>query len=247
MNISVDLNCDLGEGMTNDAAIMPYISSANIACGYHAGNEIIMQKTIDLALNNNVKIGAHPSFPDRQNFGRTNMNFSSNEVCDMVKRQIELLSNIAAKNNTYLHHVKPHGALYNMASKDENLSVAICKAIVETNLTLQVYAQSGSALIKAAVAMNLKTCNEVFADRTYQKDGTLTPRADNNALLINEDEVVIQVLQIVQKQTVMANGEEIYVKADTICVHGDGEHALEFIKRIHEALQLKGIQIQPIL
>jgi UPF0271 protein len=110
-----------------------------------------------------------------------------------------------------------------------------------------VYAQSGSALIKAAVAMNLKTCNEVFADRTYQKDGTLTPRADNNALLINEDEVVIQVLQMVQKQTVMANGEEIYVKADTICVHGDGEHALEFIKRIHEALQLKGIQIQPIL
>lgn len=246
MAISVDLNCDMGEGMSNDAAIMPYITSANIACGYHAGNEEIMQQTIELALVNNVKIGAHPSFPDRQNFGRTNMNLPLHEVCDMVKRQIELLSAIAAKNNCHLHHVKPHGALYNMASKDENLAVALCDAIIEINPDLQVYAQSGSVLIKVAAEMNLKTCHEVFADRTYQPDGMLTPRTDKNALLHNEEEVVVQVLQMVQKQTVMANGEEIPVKADTICVHGDGEYALRFIKRIHEALQLNDIQIQPI-
>lgn len=247
MGISVDLNCDMGEGMLNDAAIMPYITSVNIACGYHAGNETIMQQTIELALAHNAKIGAHPSFPDIQNFGRTNMNFLPDEVHDMVNRQIELLSAIASKNNCHLHHVKPHGALYNMASKDENLASAICNAIIEINPDLQVYAQSGSALIKVAAGMGLKTCNEVFADRTYQPDGTLTPRTDKNALLHNEEEVIAHVLQMVQKQTVLANGEEIPVKADTICVHGDGEHALNFIKRIHDTLQLNNIKIQPIL
>ena len=247
MSISVDLNCDMGEGMPTDAAIMPYISSANIACGYHAGDESTMQQTIELALANQVKIGAHPSFPDRENFGRTPMNFPPNEVYDMVKKQLELMASIAAKNNARLNHVKPHGALYNMAAKDENLSLAICNAIIDIDPSLMVYAQSGSILIKVASALNLKTCNEVFADRTYQQDGTLTPRTEKNALIQSGEEVVAQVLQMVSKQTVKYDGGEISVKADTICVHGDGEHALHFVKEIYKALQANNIQIKAIL
>lgn len=247
MGISVDLNCDMGEGMPTDAAIMPYISSANIACGYHAGDENTMQQTIELALINQVKIGAHPSFPDRQNFGRTPMNFPANEVYDMVKKQMELIAFIAAKNNVRLNHVKPHGALYNMAAKDENLSLAICNAIIDMDPSLIVYAQSGSMLIRVATALNLKTCNEVFADRTYQQDGTLTPRTEKNALIQSGEEVVAQVLQMVSKQTVKYDGGEIVVKADTICVHGDGEHALHFVKEIYKALQFNNIQTKAIL
>lgn len=247
MGISVDLNCDMGEGMLTDAAIMPYISSANIACGYHAGDENMMQQTIGLALINKVKIGAHPSFPDRQNFGRTAMNFPPNEVYDMVKKQLELIASIAAKKNCRLNHVKPHGALYNMAAKDEKLSLAICNAIIDIDPSLIVYAQSGSMLIRVATALNLKTCNEVFADRTYQQDGTLTPRTEKNALLQNGKQVVAQVLQMVTKQTVKYDGGEIPVKADTICVHGDGEHALHFVKEIYRALQANNIQIKAIL
>lgn len=243
MQYSVDLNCDMGEGMANDALLMPLISSANIACGYHAGNEHIMQQTIELALQHQVKIGAHPSFPDRENFGRTNMNFTAAEISDMVKKQLELLSNIALKNNARLHHVKPHGAMYNMASKDKTLAAAICAAILETNATLVVYAQSGSALIAMAESMNLKTCNEVFADRSYQPDGFLAPRTALNALLQNEQEVIAQVLQMVMQQTVTAAGKVIPIKAETICIHGDGAHALEFARSISKAFKSNHIYL----
>jgi UPF0271 protein len=175
------------------------------------------------------------------------MNFPPNEVYDMVKKQLELIASIAAKNNDRLNHVKPHGALYNMAAKDEVLSGAICNAIIDIDPSLIVYAQSGSMLIRVATALNLKTCNEVFADRTYQQDGTLTPRTEKNALIQSGEEVVAQVLQMVSKQTVNYNGGEISVIADTICVHGDGEHALHFVKEIYKALQANNIQIKAIL
>ncbi len=238
MGFSVDLNCDMGEGMLNDALIMPYISSANIACGYHAGDEIIMQRTIELALQYNVAIGAHPSFPDKENFGRTSMNFPADEITGMVKQQVELLANIAAKNNCSLQHVKPHGALYNMASKDETLAVAICKAIIETDRSLVIYAQSGGKLIAVAESMDIKTCSEVFADRTYRADGSLTPRTAANALLQDEHTVKAQVLQMITQQTVTTtDGKIIPVKAGTICIHGDGEHAVKFANIIHELLR----------
>ena len=245
MSFSVDLNCDMGEGMANDALIIPFTSSANIACGFHAGDEHIMQQTIELALQNNVAIGAHPSFPDKKNFGRTNMNFNAVEICDMVKQQVELLANIAVKNNCSLHHVKPHGALYNMASRDETIATAICKAIKETHPTLVLYAQSGNKLISIAETLQIKTCSEVFADRTYQPDGSLTPRTAPNALLQNEKNVAAQVLQMVKENSVTTiSGEKIPVKAGTICIHSDGDHAVEFAKLIYELLHSNNISIR---
>lgn len=241
---SVDLNCDMGEGMLYDKVIMPYISSANIACGYHAGDKKIMQDTIMMALENNVKIGAHPSFPDRENFGRTNMFFSSHEIATMVQLQLETLMEIALKNNTVLYHVKPHGALYNQAFKDEAIAEGICQGILNVNPDIIVYAQSGSELVKMAQAMQLKTCSEVFADRTYQSDGSLTPRTEKNSLLHDVDEVQAHVLQMVKLQKVTVNGILIPIQADTICVHGDGDHPLDFVKRIHKTLLQNNIQIQ---
>ena len=247
MHFSVDINCDMGEGMPNEALIMPFISSANIACGYHAGDAVTMQQTLELALQYDVAVGAHPSFRDKENFGRANIYLPASEVCDMVKEQIEALANIAVKYNYPLHHVKPHGALYNMATKDEALATAICKAAFETDKNLLIYAQSGSKLTTVAHSMGLKTCNEVFADRTYQDDGTLTPRAQPNALLENEDAVAMQVLQMVMQQSVTSiDGKTIPVKAGTICIHGDGEHAVEFARCIYELLYLNNVSIKPM-
>jgi len=245
MPFSIDINCDMGEGMPNDALIMPFISSANIACGFHAGNAAIMQQTIELALQHNVAIGAHPSFPDKENFGRTNMQFSPEQVCAMVKEQVELLAEVAAKNNSKLHHVKPHGALYNMASKDEELSTAICTAIKEIDASLLIYALSGSRLVDVAQAMGLQVFNEVFADRTYQSDGSLTSRSMNNALLLTKDAVTKQLLQILlEKKLTTTDGKMISLKADTVCIHGDGGHAVEFANAIHDKLKENNIIIR---
>lgn len=240
MKYAIDLNCDMGEGMPFDAQLMPLITSANIACGYHAGDEKTMAATIELALKHQVKIGAHPSFPDRENFGRTNMHLPAAQVTELVRAQLEHLSEVAAKQNTRLHHVKPHGALYNMASKDAALASAICQAVLATDPVLVLYAQSGSVLISVAESMGIKTCNEVFADRSYQPDGSLTPRSAAHALLETEAAVVAQVLQMVQQQTVMAEGKAIPVKAETVCIHGDGAHALSFARSISNALKSIG-------
>ena len=246
MTISVDLNCDMGEGMENDAAIMPYITSANIACGYHAGDEETMQQTVMLAQQYGVKIGAHPSFLDRENFGRTNCDLPFETLYDLVQKQIELLLKITSRNNAQLHHVKPHGALYNQASKDEVVATAICKAVLSVNPSLLLYAQSGSVLIRVAQAMGIQTVSEVFADRTYQRNGLLTPRTASNALLHDSAEVANHVLQMVTHQSVLVNGEVIHVKADTVCIHGDGSQALAFVMQIRDVLLSKNIKIQAI-
>lgn len=243
---SIDLNCDMGEGMPNDEAIMPFISSANIACGYHAGNTIIMQETVVLAIKNNVKIGAHPSFPDRVNFGRTIMHFSSQEIANMVQEQIESLLEVTKKNHAVLHHVKPHGALYNQAFKDEAVAEGICQAILSVDTNLILYAQSGSVLYRKAQEKQLRVCAEVFADRTYQTDGSLTPRSEREALLHTTAAVQSQVVQMALQQKVMAKGTLIPIQADTICVHGDGEHALDLVKMIRKTLLQNGIQIHSI-
>jgi UPF0271 protein len=246
MHFSIDLNCDMGEGMDNDALIMPFISSANIACGYHAGDEFTMQQTIELALQHNVVIGAHPSFPDKKNFGRINMNFHPDQVEEMIKIQLATLSNIAAKNNASLHHVKPHGALYNMAAKDDLLASAICKAVFATDRSLWIYGLSGSKLIEKAQSMNLNTCQEAFADRYYQIDGSLTPRSQPNALIENEGAAIEQVLQIIlQKKVTTIRWDTIPMIADTICIHGDGKQAVEFTRNIHKVLCENSISITP--
>jgi UPF0271 protein len=238
MITTIDINCDMGEGLANDEAIMPYITSANIACGYHAGDEELMFKTIKRAIENNVKIGAHPSFPDRANFGRANMTLPSNELKKVVRQQIEHLVKIASSLNVEVYHVKPHGALYNMAAKDEKLSHTICDAIESVNPSLIVYGLSGSLFLKVAHERGFKVAHEVFADRTYQEDGTLTPRTSGDALIQDEEVMIEQVLQLVKNQQVITtNGKIIPIKAETLCIHGDGAQALPFAKRIFEEVR----------
>lgn len=240
-----DLNCDMGEGIGNDEAIMPYITSANIACGYHAGNEKIMRETILLCQKNNVKIGAHPSFNDKENFGRTEMQLPLNDIHQLIVQQIADLKYIAFAYGASLHHVKPHGALYNMAARNQQLASAIANAIKESDPNLILYGLSGSYLISEGQRHGLRTANEVFADRTYQDDGSLTPRNLSNALIETEDESIKQVLQMVQDGTVTTvTGKIIPIVAETICIHGDGKHAVRFAERIYTALQNNSIDIE---
>ncbi|MBS1918210.1 MAG: LamB/YcsF family protein [Bacteroidetes bacterium] len=242
--LSIDLNCDMGEGQPNDSAIMPYISSANIACGYHAGDIETMMRTIESALKYNVSIGAHPSFFDKENFGRINMNLSPEEIYKIVFEQISALAGTAEKFHAKLHHVKPHGALYNMAAKDIGLALAVCQAIKDFDESLILYGLSGSRLIDAAKETNLKSYNEVFADRTYQTDGSLTSRSLQNALITDSDVSLQQVLKMIKQSTVISvTGDEIPIVAETICIHGDGEHAVEFAKKIYYKLKKENIAI----
>lgn len=234
----IDLNCDMGEGIGNDELIMPFISSASIACGYHAGDEDTMKKTVELALQYKVAIGAHPSFPDRENFGRTDMRLPLSEVYDLVTKQIHLLDEIVRVSGSTLHHVKPHGALYNMAARAKPLAAVIALAVKDVNEKLILYGLSGSHLIKEAKKIGLRSASEVFADRTYQDDGRLTPRSKDNALIIETDKAVQQVLQMIKEGTVKSvNGTDIPIVAETICIHGDGEHAVEFAKAINHAMK----------
>ena len=241
----IDLNCDMGEGMVTDEAIMPWISSANIACGYHAGDEITMERTIELAIRHKVAIGAHVSYADRENFGRTDMLLHPGEIYEMIVKQINCLEKIAAAADVPIHHVKPHGALYNMAARDKGLAPFVALAILDTNTKYLLYGLSGSYLVKEGKNLGLKTVNEVFADRTYKDDGSLTSRSKPGALIENTDEAIAQVLQMVKEGTVTSiTGKKVPIVAETICIHGDGEHAVEFAKTIYAALKKEGIEIK---
>ncbi len=245
--MTVDLNCDMGEGLANDALLMPYISSANIACGYHAGNETIMKRTIETALLHDVAIGAHPGFNDVANFGRTEMRLPLQQVYDWVAEQIFLLTKIARESGTKLQHVKPHGALYNMSAKDWNLAEVIAKAVYDADKTLLLFGLSGSVSISAAESVGVTTVSEVFADRTYQDDGSLTPRSEPGALITDESISMRQVLQMIQEQTVTSiHQKPVRIKAQTICLHGDGAKAVDFARLIHQTLQTHSIGIRRI-
>lgn len=234
---SIDLNCDMGEGFPHDAELMNYVSSVNVACGFHAGNAQTMRETVQLAVQKGIKIGSHPSYLDLENFGRSEKNLSGQEVFDIVLYQTSALKGICEAFGAMLHHVKPHGALYNQAAKDAKLAHAIAEAIKSLDENLILYGLSGSHLISEAEKIGLQTKSEVFADRTYQSDGNLTPRNQPNALIKNVEESIRQVLQMVENQTVTAtNGEIVKLKAETICIHGDGENAVEFAKAIYEKL-----------
>ena len=245
--LSIDLNCDMGEGMETDKEIMPYISSANIACGYHAGDEAMIGKTVDYCLQYQVAIGAHPGFDDKANFGRKEIKMGASELYDLVATQINLVKTIAERNGGHLHHVKPHGALYNMAAADEAIAQVLAQATRDVDPSLLFYGLSNSALITAAIAAGLQPAAEVFADRTYQESGQLTPRSQPGALITEEDVSVNQVLQLVREGSVRTlSGNIIAMPADTVCLHGDGLHAVTFAQMINRKLQEQGITIAAI-
>jgi len=236
----VDINCDMGEGVGNDEAIMPFISSANIACGYHAGDVKTIWQTIELAIKYKIYIGAHPSFHDKKNFGRKEINLSPEEVYELVTQQLLLFNEIAVSADVSMHHIKPHGALYNMSVKDVSIARAIARAVKDFDQKLVLFGLSGSHSISEAKAVGLKTAREAFADRSYQDDGSLTPRSQPGALIGDTGKVVQQVLQMIKQGTVTTvSGKIIPIVAETICIHGDGEHAVEFAKAIHDALHKK--------
>jgi len=243
----IDLNCDMGEGMHNDARLMPFISSTNIACGDHAGDEDTMKRMVELAMQYGVAIGAHPGFSDRDHFGRRELNLNEAEFYYLVIDQIHILKKITDAFQTKIHHVKPHGAMYNMAARNIYLAQAVAKAVKDVDSDFILYGLSGSHLISEAEKLELKNASEVFADRTYQDDGNLTPRSQPNALIEDERKCVSQVLQMIHTQTVTSvNGEEIPIIAQTVCLHGDGEHAVEFAKQIYESLKENHIDIKAI-
>jgi UPF0271 protein len=240
----VDLNCDLGEGCSTDEAIMPYISSANIACGYHAGDEETIKKTLALAKQHHVAVGAHPSYPDKENFGRKEMDLPLSEIKSLVIIQINLVKKLADEKGLKLHHVKPHGALYNKAAKVEATAIAIAEAVLEVDPSLILFGLANSESGKAAKKIGLAFYNEVFADRTYTEQGQLTPRTEANAMITTNEKAIQQVMQMVQEETVTArNGKIISIQADTICIHGDGEHAISFVKHINAMLKSSNIKI----
>lgn len=252
MNQSIDLNCDMGESfgawrMGSDAELMNYVSSINVACGFHAGDAQTMRETVQLAIKKGVAIGAHPSFPDLQGFGRRNMSLSPQEIFDVVLYQISALKGICEAFSTKLRHVKPHGALYNLAAKDSAVARAVADAVRKIDANLILFGLAGSCSISEAEKIGLKTASEVFADRTYQSDGSLTPRNQPNALIDSIEKSILQVLQMISYKTVTAtNGEQIPIAAETICIHGDGTHAVEFAKAINRRLTENGIKILPI-
>ncbi|RVT96494.1 LamB/YcsF family protein [Mucilaginibacter limnophilus] len=244
---SIDLNCDLGEGFENDSLLMNYITSANIACGFHAGSAKTMQQTVAMAVKKGVAIGAHPGLPDLQNFGRKQMQISPADAYQMTLYQIGALYGFVKAAGARLHHVKLHGALYNMAAKSSGLAMATAEAVRDFDPSLILYGLAGSEMIKAAESIRLKTASEVFADRSYQDDGTLTPRSQTNALITLENEMTAQVLLMIKHgQVKSVNQNIIPIKAETLCLHGDGEHAVAFARMIHEELQKEDIVIKVV-
>lgn len=247
---AVDLNCDLGESfgaytIGMDASLMPYITSANVACGYHAGDAAVMERTARLCKENGVAIGAHPGFPDLQGFGRRNMAVTPPEAKVYVQYQVGALLAFCREQGLALHHVKPHGALYNMAAKDYDLAEGICLGIRAAAPDTVVLGLSGSEMIRAAEAVGLKAANEVFADRAYQPDGTLVPRKQPGAMIEDEEEAIARVIRMVTQGKVKANnGADISIRADSVCVHGDNPRALDFTSRIRKALEAAGVEVK---
>jgi 5-oxoprolinase (ATP-hydrolysing) subunit A len=245
----VDLNCDFGESFGiyrfgEEKEILRYVTSVNVACGFHAGDPLVMRKTVQMALEQKVAIGAHPGFPDLLGFGRRNMAVTPEEAYAYVIYQIGALSAFVKAEGGKMSHVKPHGALYNMAAKDAALAEAIAKAVYDVDPTLVLYGLAGSELINAGKKIGLRTASEVFADRTYQQDGSLTPRSDPLALIVDEQEAVQQVLAMVKEKRVRSlQGIDVPIEAETICIHGDGKKAVLFAKRLYEALRKEGVDV----
>jgi UPF0271 protein len=249
MALRIDLNCDMGESfgawkMGNDEEILPYVSSANIACGFHGGDPATMRKTVASAIKHGVALGAHPGLPDLQGFGRRNMAITDQEAYDIMVVQIGALAGVAASQGTRLRHVKAHGQLYNMAVKNEGLTRALAQATYDVDKDLVFFALAGSQMIPIAESIGLRVASEVFGDRNYAPDGTLSPRNQPNAMITDVQQSIKQVLQMVKTSTLTANdGTIVKVRADTLCIHGDQPGAVTFAKAIREALRAEGIEV----
>ena len=238
----IDLNCDLGEGAGNDVELMPLITSANVACGAHAGNLDTMIETVELAAKHRVMVGAHPGYFDLENFGRVERAIAPAEAARVVLMQVEQLFEVAGSR---LRHVKLHGALYHQVSRDPLLAEAVVADLARLWQDLILYAMAGSQLARAARARGLRVAGEAFADRTYQDDGSLTPRSHPRALIADEDKMVEQVLSIVQRGVVRTvQGKEVPVVAESICVHGDTSDAVAFVERLRKELTVAGIALK---
>lgn len=245
--MQIDLNADLGEGAGNDEALLALVSSANIACGWHAGDAKTMRQCVRWAIDNGVAIGAHPSFPDRENFGRSAMQLPPDEIVANMLYQIGALAAIVNAEGGTLVHVKPHGMLYNQAVKEPELAAALCEAVRKFDPSLKFFGLAGSGMIEAARRAGLTPVEEVFADRGYMPDGSLVPRSQPGALIEDEDASLAQTLSLVRDHQVTAiDGSTVAVNAQSVCLHGDGAHALAFAKRIRERLTAEGIAITPL-
>jgi UPF0271 protein len=249
---SLDLNCDMGESygpwsVGNDTALLDYVTSANIACGFHAGDPATMHKTVQLAIEKGVAVGAHPSLPDLQGFGRRAMSITPDEAYDLIVYQVGALAGFARVLGGRLSHVKPHGALYNMAVMDKGLSQAIAAGVKDTDPSLVLFGLAFSELVHAGEEAGLTVANEVFADRTYQANGSLTPRSQPNAMIKDVDASIEHVRRMVEDGKVKSlQGTEVAVRADTLCIHGDEPTALDFVQKIRKALLDSGIRLAPV-
>jgi UPF0271 protein len=243
--LRIDLNCDLGEGAGREAELMPLITSVNIACGAHAGDVTAMRDTIMLAQQHGVAVGAHPGYADREHFGRRELALSPAEVRALVVEQTQLLQGLAKRCGATVTHVKPHGALYNLAAREAAIAAAVADGVRACGADLVLFALAGSVSAAAGRAVGLRVAEEVFADRTYQRDGSLTPRARADALIADEGMAVAQALRMVREGKVRAtDGTDVAIRADTLCLHGDGAHAVEFAQRIRAGFAQAGVAVR---
>ena len=250
--MTIDINCDMGESFGRytlglDAEMISLISSANIACGFHAGDPSVMCATVQLAVEKRVSIGAHPGFPDLAGFGRRNMTMQADELCDSIIYQVGALTAFARVFEATLQHVKPHGALYNMAANDESLAKAIVDALLKLNPKLILFGLAGAKILDIARDAGLRVAREVFADRAYHEDGTLVSRSQRGAVITDSDLVAERVLKMAREGKVTSiGGQEVELEFDTICVHGDTTGAVEHARKIAQVLREEGIEIVPI-
>lgn len=242
--MKIDFNADLGEGCASDRALLQLVSSANIACGFHAGDAATMLQSVRWAQEFGVAIGAHPSFPDRENFGRTAMQLPAETVYAQVVYQVGALKALAESEGAKLVHVKPHGMLYNQSARDPLLADAIARAVKAVDSGLILVGLANSVSIEVAKRVGLKTRQEVFADRGYQANGALVPRGQPGAMIDSEDRAIAQTLAMVQQGRVQSvDGQWVALQAESVCLHGDGEHALNFARRLHQAFASENITV----
>ncbi|MFT3896418.1 MAG: 5-oxoprolinase subunit PxpA [Thermomonas sp.] len=242
---SLDFNCDLGEGCGQDAAIVPHISSASIACGAHAGDAATLREAVSLCVAHGVAIGAHPSFEDREHFGRRELSLEPADIHALVVRQVALVAAACAEAGTRLHHVKPHGALYNLAARDRAVSVAIADAVREADPALVLYGLADSELTAAGEAAGLRVAHEAFAERAYDADGRLAPRGTPGAVIEGFDDALAQVRDFLRDGIVVArDGARVPIRADTLCLHGDRADAADFARGLRAALEAEGVSIR---
>jgi len=250
--MEININCDLGESSKfcsteNDPLLLKIVNSANIACGYHAGDKPTMEKTIKISKENSVSIGAHPSFNDPENFGRKRLNLPSGEITKLIIDQINILSNIAITSGIKVTHVKPHGALNNMACEDYELAKIISDSIIQVNKDLIFLVPTGSQMEKAGKKLGMKIATEIFADRNYEDNGNLVSRSKSNAMITDPEVAKKHVIKMVENQALNCySGKQIPCEIDSVCVHGDGQSAVKTAKQIREGLIKAGVTLNPL-